>query len=129
MASTKRKKRRKGLLPQTKAVRFLATHGWVVDPAERKMGKVSKDWGGFADIIAIHPRSGSVMLLQVTSVNNFSSRVKKVLANENARALAQLDYVEIVVWGHDSAVEDYAPQRSVNLQTSDFTAAAAAGKP
>jgi len=85
------------LLPATRSVRLLREKGYVADMAERKMGLLSKDWGGFADLMGIRrgldegiPPFGwsegepDVVFIQATGWSNTSSRVKKVLANPDA---------------------------------------------
>ena len=96
-----RRKGRKGLLPQTRAVRWLEACLYIADPCERKIGLLSKDWGGFADILAISPERTEVLLIQVTSNSNFASRVKKCLDNENAqRIIKTMPLVRVEVWGY-----------------------------
>ena len=75
------------LLPATRSVRLLRAQGYVADMAERKIGLFSKDWGGFADIVAIRPgwsKSPDVLLVQATGWGNVRSRERKVLASPDA---------------------------------------------
>lgn len=121
------KKRRKGLLPQTKALRYLQEHNWIADPVERKMGLLSKDWGGFADILAVRPETSEAMLIQVTSDTNFASRVKKCLENDEAmRIAAAMPLIQIQVWGYRSGSAKkegslhYTPYRVQKLVIGSF---------
>jgi len=117
-----KRKRRKGLLPQTKALRYLADHGLIADMAERKMGLISKDWGGFADIVAVDPLLGVVSFIQVTSCSNFASRRRKILESDVARRVVRCnkDYIRVIVWGYDSKLETYEPQRTQQIYSEDF---------
>lgn len=120
--AAKKRKRRKGLLPQTKALRYLAQLGLIADMAERKMGLISKDWGGFADIVAVDPLLGTVQFIQVTSRSNFASRKKKILESDVARVIARCrpDTIWILVWGYDSKLDSLEPQREERILPDDF---------
>ena len=118
--SPKKKRRRKGLLPQTKALRFLAANNWIADPAERKLGLISKDWGGFADIVAVNSIQAEVLFLQVTSRANVSSRRKKILENDNARELVGFPHLQVEVWGYDSKSTSLQPERVERIALDDF---------
>lgn len=123
MSKKKRGKRRRGtLLPQTKALRHLAENGILADPVERKMGLISKDFLGFADIIAVDPLTGVVWFIQVTSRSNFASRRKKILESDVARKVARANpkAIYIAVWGYDSKSDELKPQRSEFVRPDDF---------
>ena len=118
----KKRKRRKGLLPQTKALRYLAQLGLIADMAERKMGLISRDWGNFADVIAVDPLLGTVQFIQVTSRSNFASRKKKILESDVAGVIARCrpDTIWILVWGYDSKLDSLKPQREERILPDDF---------
>jgi len=115
VAAKKAKKR--GLLPATKAVRYLREQGWIAGPAELKLGKVSKDWGGFADIIADGP--DGVLYLQVTGWTNFASRRTKILENADARTIVSRPNRIIEVWSYKPG-RDLVPDRVERLTKIDF---------
>jgi len=97
------------------ALRILAKMGCVADITERRvMKRLTKDWLGFGDIIAVPPKGVGVLVLQVTSMTNVSSRVNKILANENvSQVLRAENWVE--VWGLNS--EGSIKPRSIVLDS------------
>lgn len=96
-----KKASRKGLLPQSRALRHLEELGWVVGACETKIGFKSKDWAGFADILAVFPENTDVKLIQVTDDTNFSKRVAKCFLNKCAqRIINTMPIVAIEVWGY-----------------------------
>jgi hypothetical protein len=96
------------LLPVTRSVRRLHDLGWIADIAERKMGKLSRDWCNFADIVAIrvgHNLSPQVLLVQATGWTNVSSRLTKVRASREALRCVMAG-CSVQVWGWDRCREE-----------------------
>jgi hypothetical protein len=58
--------------------------GWTVCVVEKfnSFAKVRQDAFGFGDILAIHPQTRTIALLQTTSRSNMSSRRKKIQSLE-----------------------------------------------
>lgn len=73
-------------------------NGMTEGPVETRKGRyITSDLFGFADHVAFD--SKSIYFIQSTSASNRSSRVKKVLANENARRLCEMGAkVLVVTW-------------------------------
>lgn len=71
--------------PTQRTLKYLRDMGAEVDIVERRAGRfVTKDFLGFADIIAVFP--ASIVAVQVTSHSggNYSARRKKILAEPRA---------------------------------------------
>ena len=85
------------LRPDTRTVRYLTERGWSADIVERRTGRISRDWLGIADVVAVHPEHG-VLAVQATSASNVASRVKKVTAAD-ALAVLRRCGVAVQVWG------------------------------
>jgi len=94
------------LLPITRSVRKLRDDGWLADIAERKQGPFSKDFLGFADIVALKRLTPyvagvpAVLLVQATGWTNVSARVKKISESEEAWSCLEAGCT-IEVWGWD----------------------------
>lgn len=91
----------------------LAREGYVADRAERRNGRVSHDWAGFADVIGLkrtsrsrHDHSRSVVLVQACRSDDVRSRCRKMLSLESVRSLARQPYVSIEIWGFDRRRSD-----------------------
>ena len=107
------------LLPVTRSVRRLQDLGYVADIAERKMGKLSRDWCNFADIVAIrngHVLMPNVLLVQATGWTNVSSRLAKVKASEDAMRCVMAG-CKVEVWAWDRCKAD---PRVVEVLLDDF---------
>lgn len=65
--------------PVDRSLALLRADGCIVDIAERKQGKISRDWLGAFDIVGV-TRDGRLIAVQVTSNSNFAARVAKVRA-------------------------------------------------
>jgi len=103
----------------TRSVRRLSETGWVADIAERKIGKLSRDWCNFADIIAIRNGHGlmpRVKMVQATGWTNVSSRLRKVRESEDAMRCIMAG-CDVEVWGWDRCK---AEPRVVVVQLDDF---------
>ena len=104
----KKPKKVSTLLPVTRSVRRLRELGWIADIAERKIGLFSKDWGGFADIVAITAQDSvsgpMVLLVQATGWGNVADRKRKVLACPEAYECCYAGCrIEIWGWSKDKA--------------------------
>lgn len=64
-----------------KCVAWFEKRGYVIDKAECRMGRVSRDLFGFIDYIALFPNVRPIAI-QVTDHTNFSKRKKKILESE-----------------------------------------------
>jgi hypothetical protein len=96
---------------------WIRTRGWVGDLVERRVsfarrGKrsgVSRDFLGFADIVALEP-GGRAVAIQHTSASNFASRRRKVLGSPEAACWAYAGgRVLVLGWrpkGADVRIED-----------------------
>lgn len=107
------------LLPVTRSVRWLHSLGWIADIAERKMGKLSRDWCNFADIVAVRPGHNGfprVLFVQATGWTNVSTRLKKIYASEEAMRCL-LAGCQVQVWGWDRRRE---AARVENVLLDDF---------
>jgi hypothetical protein len=70
----------------------------IADKAESKMGTFSKDWGGFADVVAAVP-GGPVHFIQCTSKSNMSSRRRKIMASVDAKRVVRECGCVVELWG------------------------------
>lgn len=81
-----------------RAMDILAAIHWTAGDVERHVRRVSFDWLGFGDVVAVRADMPGVLVLQVTDPTNVAARVKKCLQNEHVRTvLAAGNRVE--VWG------------------------------
>jgi hypothetical protein len=71
--------------PTARSLDYLRARGWQVAVVESWIPKtvLRRDLWSFADVLAAHPGAG-FLLVQVTSVANVSSRLKKVQASGEA---------------------------------------------
>ncbi len=82
---TRKKKRAKPFNAHSASEKMLIADGWTVARVELRIPHtfITRDCFGFADILAISPRRG-IMLVQATgstdSTNNFHAHVRKVKA-------------------------------------------------
>lgn len=84
--------------PTRRTLELLAAKGWTADIVERRTGRISRDWCGCIDIIAVHPALQVVSFIQVTSWQHVGERVTKVKAEPRiADVLKAGGRVE--VWG------------------------------
>lgn len=111
-------KRKPRLLPITKALRYLREMGYVADVSERSLGKIRRDWCGFADIIAV--KHGVTVFVQVTSRAHVKDRLDKVLANEHAMRLVAMPNCMIFVMGY-SREDDYMEPGKLVVVKDGFT--------
>lgn len=111
-------KRKPRLLPITKALRYLREMGYVADVSERSLGKIRRDWCGFADLIAV--KHGATMFVQVTSRAHVKDRLDKVLANEHAKRIAAMTNCTIVVMGYNRE-DDYMSPGKLVVVRNGFT--------
>jgi hypothetical protein len=84
----------------TLAIEILEGLGCVADVVERRVGhRLTRDFLGFGDVIAVPPQGTGVLVLQVTSPSNISARLKKVLSlHRNVLPVIEAqNWVEI--WG------------------------------
>jgi len=91
------------LMPATRTVRRLREMGYVADMAELSMGLVRKDWGNFADLIAIRPDEfccPEVLLVQATGYGEIRKRERKVLMSPDAYDCVRAG-CRVQVWGWD----------------------------
>jgi hypothetical protein len=74
-------KRKKPFSANLAARKDLEANGWTVGTVECKIPHtfITRDLFGFADLIAMSPTRG-IMLVQATGGDNFTTRIKKVKA-------------------------------------------------
>jgi len=88
------------LHPETRTVRKLEADGWdLVGKVATRMGRFSVDLFGFADVIGL--RDGGVILVQATSDDHVSHRVRKMESPElidRVRTACKIG-VCVEVWG------------------------------
>lgn len=93
------------MTPQQRSTNLLREEGYLVEVVEQIKRIPGKTWRvdlfGFADLLAI--RRDEVLLVQVTSRSNVSSRIRKI---EDAPTLAPVREagirIEVHGWGADS---------------------------
>jgi hypothetical protein len=73
--------------PTARSLALLRREGFVVDVVERFIAamKISKDFLGFIDVIAVHPKERRIVGIQTTSAANLSSRIKKAQGLQTLR--------------------------------------------
>lgn len=87
----------KKLRPDTRTVRYLTEDGWYADIVERRTGRVSHDWLGIADVVAVHPDRG-VLAVQATSASHVADRVRKCEDSDALPVLRKCN-ISVQVWG------------------------------
>lgn len=87
--------------PTALSTEKLKAEGFLVDVCERWIpgANIRKDLFGIADLVAIHPRLGSVVLVQVTSQSNVSARKKKIEASPFIFDLLSVSNIAVQVHG------------------------------
>ena len=85
---------------QRMAMDMLTSLGWHVDICERKITpKLTRDLFGFVDVMAINPDDEmGTLALQVTSPDNVSHRLKKILASKYILPVLLTGW-RVEVWG------------------------------
>jgi hypothetical protein len=71
------------MTPTARSLRFLREQGWVADVVERRMPgcAITKDFLGFADILAVRPGELGVQAVQTTTRAHQAHRYAKVQAS------------------------------------------------
>ena len=85
--------------PTKRTIALLESLGYLAAVTERRQGPISIDLYGSYDCIGIR-RDRDVLLVQCTSTPNFSSRLKKCVANPLTRLLVDCG-IRCEVWGWD----------------------------
>ena len=64
---------------------YFEGQGYVIDKAERQLGKIKRDLFGFIDFVAVHPDRDITVGVQATgdSGGNFAARKRKILEHKN----------------------------------------------
>jgi len=84
--------------PTGKTIKFLQSMGIHADVVERRITRtLVRDLFGVFDVLG-YSKNGFI-LVQVTSLSNFSKRVKKVEASCHAMELSKIAVVEVHGWG------------------------------
>jgi hypothetical protein len=91
-------------MPTTPTQRSLAKlrgDGWLCAIVEHwnHFCKIRQDLFGFADIIAFHPKTADVLLVQTTTSDHVSKRVAKITENHAAKEWLRWDMRRVVVHG------------------------------
>lgn len=85
--------------PTSRTLDYYRSLGMPIGVVERydQYSRKRYDLYGFADMVAFDDRA--VYLIQATSTGNMSSRIKKILANEEAKQWVQQKNRKIIVIG------------------------------
>jgi len=94
------------MTPQQRSINLLRSEGYLVEVVEQIKRVPGKTWRvdlfGFADLLAL--RGEEILLVQVTSRSNVSSRIRKI---EDAPTLGAVRdagiRIEVHGWGKNSA--------------------------
>lgn len=107
--------------PTSRTLKSLRDDGWTADVVEKwiPQQRVRKDLYGFGDVLAF--RGKETLIVQATSRNNMSSRVRKILAEPRARAwltdAGGLRFISVVGWDKDKKTNRWrAKWRPVEIQ-------------
>lgn len=75
--------------PTQRSLKLLRDRGYVPWIVERWIAAARKriDLYGIADLIAIHPDSGDIVVVQTTSMSNLSARIHKINEHPNVGLL------------------------------------------
>lgn len=96
-----KKKRRKPVRLDALTVKWLEARGWCAGIVERRYGRFSHDWKGFADILAVKKDRATVGV-QVCRDTTRAEHVEKLLTGDGApgcrQFLAQGSVIAIVSW-------------------------------
>lgn len=80
---------------------WIAQQGWVGDLAERRTGRITRDFLGFADCVALQPATEAspavCVAIQHTHVEKAPHRTRKVLASPQARLWALAGGLVLVI--------------------------------
>lgn len=99
-SGTKKRRRRKNLLPVTLTIRECEKRGWVPELVERQIPGtfIRKDAFGLADVAALAPgRCSGTFYIQATSRGHHGTRRKKALESPNLRTLLETGNT-FVIW-------------------------------
>jgi hypothetical protein len=66
--------------PTKRTLIFLRKLGFVAEVVEKRVPGcgISRDLFGIADVLAIHPKQGAVLLIQATTADHFANRLRRV---------------------------------------------------
>ena len=101
MSKGRKRRKRKGLLPETLSQRECERRGWKWAHGEYRFpgSFIRKDAFGLADLLAIGPEIQGTLYIQATSRSNHAARRKKAKENENLEILLrQGNQFEIWSW-------------------------------
>jgi len=87
--------------PTNRTIQHLHSRGCLADVVERRITKIlTKDWLGFADIIAASEHGP--IAVQATSSSNFAARMKKLRSHEEtiSKLIAWGWAIELYGWDH-----------------------------
>lgn len=94
--------RRKRLATDQLTLGLLRSKGWICDLAERRQGPISRDFLGFADVVALDEDGRPVAVQHTGSASsggNMASRRRKIMGNPSARAwVARGGRVVLLCW-------------------------------
>lgn len=70
--------------PTARSLEYLRCRGYTAEPVERWVPNegpdgrgIRRDWGHFADLLAVHPGRREFLLVQSTTLPNLSTRIDK----------------------------------------------------
>ncbi len=92
--------------PTSAVKKFLTEQGYEVGITEKwnSWAKIRQDLFGFVDLIAVHPISGMILYVQITSASNMAARIKKIqgITNGVPQALANFNssMTKLLVMGY-----------------------------
>ncbi len=86
--------------PCARSLKLLRGLGFLAAPVERWIPRIERhvDLFGIGDVLAVHPRERTVLLVQATSAAHVGDRLKRVQARPETRQLLQAG-LGIEVWG------------------------------
>jgi hypothetical protein len=94
--------RRKRLATDQLTLGLLRSKGWICDLAERRQGPISRDFLGFADVVALDEEGRPVAVQHTGSASsggNMAARRRKILANGSAHEwVARGGRVVLLCW-------------------------------
>jgi hypothetical protein len=86
--------------PTKRTLVHLRKLGFVAEVVEKRVPGclVSRDLFGIADVLAVHPEQGIVLLVQATTADHFANRLRRVQEQSVLPSLLAAG-VRIEVWG------------------------------
>lgn len=82
--------------PNTRSLEEMERRGYMVDIVERRVGPITKDLFGIADLVAVGP---DIVAIQATTSSHVSNRVHKIARAEGVLAVLRKAGIRVVVHG------------------------------